>query len=79
MRLSLALCQAITVNLGPKYITLTFTEEVVQEKVETFYSAYGFPQCLEAINEMLIPIKQPRENRKGTWSLNVQATCDYKH
>ena len=68
-------CYAITVHLGPKYITLPFTEEAVQEKVESFYSAYGFPQCLGAIDGTHIPIKQPRENptdyinRKSTYSL----------
>ena len=36
-------CNAITVHLGPKYITLPFIEEAVQEKVESFYSAHGFP------------------------------------
>ena len=78
-------CNAITVHLGPKYITRPFTEEAVQEKVESFYSAYGFPQCLGAVDGTHIPIKRPRGNptdyinRKSTYSLNVQATCDYKH
>ena len=78
-------CNAITVHLGPKYITLPINEQAVQEKVKKFYSAYGFPQCLGAIDGTHIPIKQPRENptdyinRKGTYSLNVQATCDYQH
>ena len=49
-------CNAITVHLGPKYIILPFTEEAVQEKVESFYSAYGFPQCLGAIDGTHIPI-----------------------
>ena len=78
-------CNAITVHLRPKYITLPINEEAVQEKVKKNYSAYGFPQCLGAINGRHIPIKQPQENptdyinRKGTYSLNVQATCDYQH
>ena len=55
-------CNAITVHLGPKYITLPINEEAVQEKVKKIYSAYGFPQCLGAIDGTHIPIKQPQEN-----------------
>ncbi|XP_046854286.1 putative nuclease HARBI1 [Xenia sp. Carnegie-2017] len=78
-------CKAITIHLGPKYVTLPFTEENVQEKVNNFYRAHGFPQCLGAIDGTHIPIKQPQENptdyinRKGTYSLNVQAICDHKY
>ena len=78
-------CKAITIHLGPKYVTLPFTEENVQEKVNNFYRAHGFPQCLGAIDGTHIPIKQPRQNptdyinRKGTYSLNVQAICDHKY
>ena len=78
-------CKAITIHLGPKYVTLPFTEENVQEKVNNFYRAHGFPQCLGAIDGTHIPIKQPRQNPtdyingKGTYSLNVQAICDHKY
>lgn len=78
-------CKAITVHLGPKYVTLPFTEEDVHEKVKNFHRAHGFPQCLGAIDGTHIPIKQPQQNptdyinRKGTYSMNVQASCDYKY
>ncbi|XP_068739345.1 putative nuclease HARBI1 [Montipora capricornis] len=75
-------CKAITVHLGKKYIKLPFTEEVTN-LVKKFHRAHGFPQCLGAIFQIHIQIKQPKTNstdyiyRKSHYSLNVQAACDY--
>ena len=78
-------CTAISVHLGPQYIRLPFTEPEAEELVTQFHRAYGIPQCLVAIDGTHIEIKQAMDNsmdyinRKGRFTLNVQATCDYKY
>lgn len=78
-------CRAISIHLGPKYITLPFTEQDATSLVEGFHQARDMPQCLGAVDSTHIEIKQPSVNsvdyvnKKGTYSLNVQAVCDYKY
>ena len=43
-------CRGITLHLGPKYIRLPATEEEVQDLVQGFYRAHGFPQCLGVLD-----------------------------
>ena len=57
----------------------------VQQSIAQFYSAFGFPQCLRAVDGTHINIKQPGENsidcmtRKSQFSLNIQAMSDYNY
>ena len=66
--------KAISLHLGNKYLHLPKTENEVIDLVKHFNRTHGTH----------IEIKQPTANstdyinRKGRYSLNVQATCDYK-
>ena len=76
-------CHAICEHMGPLLIRLPKTEQEVKEKTKKFFEVWQFPQCLGAVDGTHIDIKQPSDNasdyinRKGWFSLNVQACCDY--
>ena len=61
------------------------TKEEVEEAVKQFFLKHGFPQCIGAIDGTHVGKKQPSENstdyinRKGKYTLNIQAVADYKY
>ena len=77
--------QAISKHLASTYIKLCISEQEVQASAANFFSRFGFPQCLGAVDSTHIPIQKPNENpssyinRKGYHSLNVQACVDYRY
>ena len=77
--------QAISKELSNLYIKAPDTEKEVEEAVQGFLQNHGFPQCIGAVDGTHVPITKPKENatdfinRKGFFSLNVQACVDYKY
>ena len=78
-------CKTIATNLVTAYIRVPQTEEELNQSASQFFNAFGFPQCIGAVDGTHIPIKKPVENavdyinRKGFHSLNVQGCVDYKY
>ena len=76
--------KGINIYLGPKFIKLPITEEEVTESCRLILE-HGFPQCIGAIDGTHIPIKRPSDNssayinRKGRYSLNIQAVVDHNY
>ena len=77
--------QVIFKELSNLYIRAPETENEVEEAVEGFLQSHGFPQCIGAVDGTHVPVTKPKENatdfinRKGFFSLNVQACVDYKY
>ncbi|XP_028414901.1 putative nuclease HARBI1 [Dendronephthya gigantea] len=80
-----SVCIAIVKHLGKEYIKIPTDVASIHKLASQFYDKHGFPQCIGAVDGTHIRIKQPRGksseyiNRKGTYSLNVQGTCDFKY
>ena len=76
---------AVTTFVGPKLIRLPSTEGDVQELTNGYLEAHVLPQCIGATDGTHIEIAEPSEdhsdfiNRKGYFSLNVWAVCDYNY
>ena len=76
---------AISRLLGPQYIKHPQTIGKVEEMATHFQQRHGFPQCIGAIDGTHIGIKKPSEkasdyiNRKGSYTMNIQACADYKY
>lgn len=75
-------CQSI-VNLRGNYISWPNQQEATRIS-NTFKAKNGFPDIIGCIDGSHIPICKPSQNaesyfnRKGYYSMNVQAVCDDK-
>ena len=80
----LEVSQAITEHLAPEFIRIPHGDELC-DVVRLFDVKWGFPQCFGAIDGSHIPIVAPDEspkdyyNRKGWFSLNIQALVDSRY
>ena len=78
------MCQAIVCHLLPSYVKWP-TGERLEESVAGFLTKWNFPQCVGAIDGTHIEIVAPSEcsadfyNRKGRFSIIMQAVVDHEH
>ena len=76
-------CDAVSKFLLPRYVHIP-QDAVLQEIVEGFRCRWGFPQAIGAIDGTHIAILKPVEsgsdyyNRKGYYSILMQALVDYR-
>ena len=77
-------CRAIVDHLLPKYICFPSCDQQ-QQYVDNFEDKWGVPQCIGAIDGSHIPVLPPTlchtdyYNRKGWYSVLIQAVVDYKY
>lgn len=77
--------QEISKELSNLYTKAPEIEKEVEEAGQGFLQNHGFPQCIGAVDETHVPITKPKENatdfinRKGFFSLNVEACVDCKY
>ena len=75
-------CRAIVTVLLPKYVKFPVADKL-KETVKGFLDKWGIPQCAGSIDGSHIPVLPPTMNhtdyynRKGFYSVNVQAVVDH--
>lgn len=75
----------ISMHLAKDYIALPKTDQETKLFVSRFHDAHGFPQCMGAIDGTHVGIAKPKDsasvyiNKSSTYSLNIQAICDYRY
>lgn len=80
-----SVAHVISDQLASTYIRLPSTEAEVKELICRFHEAHGFPQCIGAVDGTHVPICKPKDdatayiNKSSTYSLNIQALCDYRY
>ena len=65
------MCGILTKDLGPEFIKFPIEKDEVLESVSQFQQRFGFPQVIECIDSIHIPIKQPPENAHDYYSYNL--------
>ncbi|XP_035986731.1 putative nuclease HARBI1 [Fundulus heteroclitus] len=77
-------CEAICYHLTPQFVKLP-TDIEATNIMESFKEKWGYPICIGAIDGSHIPIVAPNErrvdyfNRKGWYSINMQALVDDRY
>ena len=57
-------CDAISRELGPKYLRLPRNKQEMRQTVSEFELKFGMPQAFECIDGTHVPIKRPIANSK---------------
>ena len=77
-------CTAMAENILDKYVKFPADDDL-QHVIDGFDNTWGFPYCAGAVDGTHIPIIAPESahgdyvNRKGRYSIILQAVCDHNH